>query len=48
MGIVKLAFVTPAMMSVAIPHDALLMMGFLPIFWSQISGRSVQGRTQEV
>src|ERR1700722_12850547 len=30
MGIVKLAFVTPAMMRVAIPHDVLLMIGVLP------------------
>ena len=45
MGIVKLAFVAPAMMRVAIPHDALLMMGFLPICLSQISGQTIQGRT---
>src|SRR5258708_36132289 len=31
MGIVKLAFVTPAMMRVAIPHEVLLMIGFLPL-----------------
>jgi len=30
MGIVKLAFVTPAMIRVAIPHDVLLMNGILP------------------
>jgi hypothetical protein len=31
MGIVKLAFVTPAMMRVAIPLDVLLMIDFLPL-----------------
>src|SRR5260370_26190562 len=34
-GIVKLAFVTPAMMRVAIPHDVLLMIGFLPLSFSR-------------
>src|ERR1700719_3753212 len=31
MGIVKLAFATPARMRVAIPHDVLLMIGSLPL-----------------
>src|ERR1700719_3890963 len=34
-GIVKLAFVTPAKMRVAIPHEVLLMMGFLPLCLGQ-------------
>jgi hypothetical protein len=34
-GIVKLAFVTPATMRVAIPHEVLLMMGFLPLSLGQ-------------
>jgi hypothetical protein len=33
-GIVKLAFVTPAMMRVAIPHDMLLTIGFPPLSFS--------------
>jgi hypothetical protein len=34
-GIVKLAFVTPAKMRVAIPDEVLLMMGFLPLCLGQ-------------
>src|SRR5712672_2919439 len=39
-GIVKLAFVTPAIMRVAIPHEVLLMMGFLPLSLGQVKGRN--------
>jgi len=46
MGIVKLAFVTPAMMRVAIPREVLLMVGFLPLSLSQVNGRNFQGRAQ--
>jgi len=31
MGVVKLAFVTPAIMRIAIPHEVLLMIDFLPL-----------------
>src|SRR5260370_15503019 len=43
-GIVKLAFVTPAIMRVAIPHEVLLMMGFLPLSLGQVNGRNFQDR----
>ena len=36
-GMVKLAFVTPATMRVAIPHDVLLMMDFLPLSLGQVN-----------
>jgi hypothetical protein len=39
-GIVKLAFVTPATMRTEIPHEVLLMVGFLPISLSQVNGRN--------
>src|ERR1700722_20496900 len=42
-GIVELAFVTPATMRVAIPHEVLLMMGFLPLSLGHLNGRNFQG-----
>src|SRR5258708_7454550 len=47
-GIVKLAFVTPAIMRVAIPHEVLLMMGFLPLSLGQVNGRNFQGGAQKL
>src|SRR5277367_3219453 len=38
-GIVKPAFVTPAIMRVAMPHELLLTMGFLPLSLGHINGR---------
>jgi hypothetical protein len=37
-GIVKLAFVTPAAMRVAIPHEVLLTVGFLPLRLGEVNG----------
>jgi hypothetical protein len=34
MGIVKLAFATPAMMRIAIPLEVLLIIAFLPLSFS--------------
>jgi hypothetical protein len=38
-GIVKLAFETPAAMRTAIPHRVLLMEGFLPLSLNQVNGQ---------
>jgi hypothetical protein len=47
-GIVKLAFVTPATIRAAIPHEVLLMVGFLPLSLSQINDRNFQAHEQFV